>query len=59
MIKTGRVEIGKTPSAASGRPSTRVEDGEPVSDKDGKQKVKSASLKKLVREFDNLADRLQ
>lgn len=30
MIKNGKVEIGKTPSAVSGKTATRLVDGEPV-----------------------------
>ena len=30
MIKTGRIEVGKTPSVVSGKPSTKLRDGEPV-----------------------------
>ena len=30
MVKTGRVEIGKTPSVVTGRPATAIENGEPV-----------------------------
>lgn len=30
MIKTGNIEIGRTPSVVSGQPSKTVKDGEPV-----------------------------
>jgi len=45
MTKTGKVEIGKTPSVVSGKPSKRIVKGEPLAD----QEKETASMKKLAR----------
>lgn len=45
MTKTGRVNIGKTPSVVSGKPSTKVVDGEPVRKK---EHANDPGLKKLA-----------
>lgn len=47
MIKTGKVELGKTPSVVSGLPSTKLVEGEPVR-KD--EKPTDPGLKKLASE---------
>lgn len=48
MIKTGRVQPGKTPSVVSGRPSTEIVDEEPVLH--GERPV-DPGLKKLASTF--------
>ena len=45
MIKTGKVETGKTPSVVSGRPSEKIVSGEPVADR---EKPVDPGLKKLA-----------
>jgi hypothetical protein len=30
MIKNGKIELGKTPSAVTGKPSKILQDGEPI-----------------------------
>lgn len=49
MTKHGKVEVGKTPSVVSGRPSTKIEDGEPV--RKDEQPV-DAGLRKLASVLD-------
>ena len=45
MIKTGKVEIGKTPSVVSGKRSTKLREGEPVRKQ---EKPTDPGLKKLA-----------
>lgn len=47
MIKTGRVAVGETPSAVSGKPSTKVEKGEALA----KEEKAPKDLLKLTKNF--------
>ena len=46
MIKTGKVEIGQTPSTVLGVPCTDIQDGEPVAR--GEVEPADPGLKKLA-----------
>jgi hypothetical protein len=52
MIKTGRIEPGKTPSSVSGKPCDKVRDEEPVR---GREKPVMRKLARLMgkKESDN------
>jgi hypothetical protein len=45
MIKTGKIEIGKTPSVVSGKPSKKLVKGEPLAENE----KDTQSFKKLTR----------
>ena len=53
MLKTGQVQVGKTPSVVSGERSTAVVDGEPVSDA---ERPEDPGLKKLAKALDSESD---
>ena len=50
MIKTGKVEIGKTPSVVSGKPSKKIVKGEPLA-KDEKETESMQKLARAVRQL--------
>lgn len=53
MLKTGQVQVGKTPSVVSGERSTAVVEGEPVS---GDERTEDPGLKKLAKALDSASD---
>lgn len=48
MEKNGRVEIGKTPDAVTGKPAVKIEKGEPVSEHETKNPVTDKDVAKSV-----------
>jgi len=49
MIKDGKVEVGRTPSVVSGKPSQEVKEGEPIC---RGEKPEDPGLKKLASVLD-------
>lgn len=48
MEKNGRVEIGKTPDAVTGKPAVKIENGEPVSDKNASAPITDRDVAKAA-----------